>query len=437
MQVLIILSSFFLSSVQASSWNSTNDPTNLNANYNYSYDQMPKSGAVDENHIPWSDNYWESDWGGISLRWNTLTVEQRDPDLFEYRTVNRQALFQYTPPSLAQLRSMSRAELINLSPAEKYDILMGRYDYPTVKSERERTDPGMSDWQGICHGWVPAAINHVEPLPANATNGDGIVIPFGSSDVKALFSYYYGVTAYEYARGERTIARTGSLFQVLDQIDLFDPSTWINLVPNAVVFNGRGNQISPDALSDSATCADPAVWAQYGSVEKCKLAFSIAGNVADLNLVGQVGARSSRGDPNAGAFHVVMANQLGLLHQAFAANLNRFGKPSEIWNQPVTGYETHVDYDQRGSRGGTVGVTTTLTFVSEIPQNFDAVVGTPLQRFQKMVFSYDLEINSNGQIIGGSWTRNTHPSFLWKHDKLAVKGYFTKLNEIYHPKLAH
>ncbi|MBC7396670.1 MAG: hypothetical protein H7333_04430 [Bdellovibrionales bacterium] len=433
MKILIALFLALTSSAHADSWNSTNDPSNLSEAYNYTFDRMPLSGGVASDHMPWSDNYWESDWGGISLRWNTLTVAQRDPDLFEYRAVDRQALFQYVPPSLAQLKTMSREALINLSPAEKYDILMSRYDYPTVQSERERTDPGMHDWQGICHGWVPAAINHVEPLPVDVTNSDGMVIPFGSTDVKGLFSYYYGVTAYDYARGERKVARSGSLFQVLDQIDLFDPSTWVSLTPGAVVFNGNGGQISPDSLNDSAACADPAIWAQYGSVEKCKIAFSISGNVPDLNGVGQVGARGSKSDPNAGAFHVVMTNQLGLMHRAFAANLNRFGKATEIWNQPVTSYESRVDYDNGNRRGRRVGITTTLTFVTESPQSFEAVVGTPLQRFEKMVFSYELEIDSSGQIVGGNWRGGKHPGFLWKHDPIAIKGYFTKLNEIYHP----
>jgi hypothetical protein len=413
-------------------WNQTNDPANLNAGYNYNFDQLPLSGSVDPAHTPWSDNYWESDWGGISLRWNTLTVEQRDPDLFAYTSVNKEALFSYVPPSLEQLRTMSRDDLINLSPAEKYDILMGHYDYPTVYAERSLTSPDMKDWQGICHGWVPAAINVAEPQPIDATNADGVVIPFGSSDVKGLLSYYYGVTAYSYARGSRTVVRDGSNMQVLDQVDSFDPFNWINLVANAVIWNSNGRLANVDDSVDSAQCADPKFASAYGSLEKCIESFSFGGTVDSLNLVEQVGARSSKNDPNPGAFFVVLANQLGLMHQAFAANLNRSGHGDQIWNQPVSSYSTTVDYDKRKNNGGNVGLTTTLTYVSEIPQTFTAVVGTPTERFETMVFSYELDIDDNGNVTGGKWKHGTHPSFLWTHAKLPIRGYFSKLKSLFH-----
>jgi hypothetical protein len=425
----LVLLTLLSASSFADGWNSLNDPRNMSDHYTYRFNQLPMTGAVDANHMPWSDNYWESDWGGISLRWNTLTVAQRDPDLFEYRTVNRDALFQYSPPSLAQLRSMSRDELLNLSPAEKYDILMGRYDYPTVMSERQRTDPGMRDWQGICHGWVPAAINEKEPQPMDMPNADGIIIPFASSDIKGLLSYYYGVTGYQFARGARKVVRNGSFLQYLNSVDGTDSPSWINLDANATVWSNR-LRVTPTNSTDSAPCANPSFWASYGSMENCIVAYSFQSTVDDFNLVGQVGARNSGGDPNAGAFFIVMANQLGLEHAAFAANLNRSGHGNQIWNQPVSGYNTTMDYDHRDGLGGTVGLTTTLFFVSEIPQTYGAVVGTPAQRIEKMVFSYELTLDQNGNVTDGSWSSRLHPSFLWKHGKLPIQGYFSKLLEL-------
>lgn len=79
-----------------------------------------------------------------------------------------------------------------LSPAEKYDIFVGRYDFPTVQSEWRRTSPNDYTWEGLCHGWAPAALDFKQPYPVNMTNKDGIVIPFGSSDVKALLTYFMG-----------------------------------------------------------------------------------------------------------------------------------------------------------------------------------------------------------------------------------------------------
>jgi hypothetical protein len=369
------------------------------------------------------------------LRWNTLTQNQRDPDLYDYETVNKESLFEYTPPSLDDLRNMSREEKINLSPAEKYDIMMGRYDYPTVASERARTSPGMQDWQGICHGWVPAAIDEPEPQPIDATNADGILVPFGSSDVKGLLSYYYGITAYDYARGQRMVARNGSVFEEQESVDSFDVGKWLNLAADALVINGRGYEITPTSLNDSAVCDDQATAAGYGSREKCLEAFSIPATVDSLDFVAQVGSRSAGSDPNPGAFHVIIANQIGLMKKAFAGNINKYLKAGQIWNQPVTGYASVVDSDNRQGRGGEVHVTTTLTYVSEIPQTYAAVVNTPIERTSTMAFGYTLEIDSYGNITGGSWDSRYHPSFLWTHGRIPVMGYFGKLNQLAQPRL--
>jgi hypothetical protein len=425
----------------ANSFNETNDPRNMDPHYNFSFDSLPMEGGVDAAHMPWSDNYWESDWAGISLRWNTFNEHQLDPDGNE--SLDKYSTFAYTPPTREQVKAMSKDALKKLSPAEKYDILMGRYDYPTVRAERDRTGPDMDDWQGICHGWVPASINHPEPNPAEATNTDGVVVPFGSTDVKALLSHYYAITAYDFARGQRRVIRMGESFQYLDQIDSFDLRKWVKVAKDVLVFNNSNDtSVDAESFNDAAECKKPENVAQYGSEEKCKNAYSFSGSVDNLRLVGQVGARPEGGrrstsglnDPNAGAFYVVMANQLGLKKRSFVGDINK-RLNSEIWNQPIVAYKTQVDYDNGGGRRyRQIGLTTTLTYVSEIAQTWEPVVGTAKQRFMTITFSYTLEVDENGNITGGEWRTKFHPNFVWKHDKLEIRGYFQKVNDIYHPR---
>ena len=409
MKTILLGLTLFASFARAESWNGNNNPANMDT-YNYRFDQMPLSGAVEPAHMPWSDNYWESDWGGISLRWSSLTVRQRDPDLLEYDSINRDALFQYAPPSLGRLKQMSRDELVKLSPAEKYDILMSRYDYPTVNAERTRVDPSIPNWQGLCHGWVPASINNPEPMPTDVMNADGILIPFGSSDLKGLMTYYYGVIAYDFARGEGGIAKNNNYLDVLNQPAFSSPLT---------AFNFAAGSLASRFLEN----------AFFSQIERPR-----PKPTGYQNVVGQIGVHTSLNDPNPGAFHVVMANQLGLMHQAFAGNLNLTVHPNEIWNQPISSFTSKVDYDHRSPYGGNVGITTSLTFVTEIPQTWDAVVGTPNQRFKTMIFSYDLEVDSDGMITGGRWRAGIHPNFLWNHHHIPVLGYYSKLNDIFHSK---
>lgn len=440
LRVLSLLGLGFVSA-GAEPWNSINDPRNMNPNYEYRFDALPFKGGVDDAHMPWSDNYWESDWGGISLRWVGLPEAQLDPEGTE--VLDKYAQFRYLPPTRSEVMGMSKADLAKLSPAEKYDIAMGRYDLPTHRSERLRTSPNRPDWEGICHGWVPAAIHHAEPLPVEITNPDGLVIPFGSSDVKALLSYYYGVPAYDFARGSRQLMKKGDQLFQLDQVDSFDPMRWLALPSFKGAFWG-GYEILPEKLSDGKFCDDPNYAAPYGGLEKCQKAHSISGFVESLNTVGQIGVRPQKRelfgvkgvkDPNPGAFHIVMANQLGKMNEAFVANIPKKVKNAEIWNQPVVAFETRVvDFD-RNRRGSKVKVVTRMTYVAEIAQQWEPVVGTPKQRFATMEFGYTLELDSAGRITGGEWAnRKYHPSFLWKHDKLELRGYFQKLNDIYKPR---
>ena len=440
MKNIALLLVLFSITTHASSWDEVNSPANMNRNYDYSFSNLPLSGSLDQKNMPWSDNYWESDWGGISLRWKSLTDDQLDPD--QAVPVDKPSLFSYVPPTKSQVKTMTKDQLAELSPAEKYDILMGRYDYPTVKSERARTGPEMKEWQGICHGWVPAAINNAEPSPTEAVNADGVTVPFGATDLKGLLSYYYGVPAYEYARGKRQVVRSGSFLQYLDQVDSFDPFAWVSIVGNSDVYT-NGYSIDLNKMEDSTKCNDAEYAARYGSRERCIMALEVSADVNSLNLVGQVGERASKGmasrgfrDPNPGAFHVVMANQLGLMKRAFAGNINKKIRNGEIWNQPIVGYQSRVEDDRHHRSGsGRVHVITTLTYVSEIGQTWEPVVGTPKQRFSEFEFGYTLELDHNGNITGGEWDdKKMHPSFIWKHDKLEIKGYMSKLNEIYHPR---
>jgi hypothetical protein len=41
------------------------------------------------------------------------------------------------------------------------------------------------------NGWAVASFKHQEPTPKVLVNPDGIAIPFGAADIKALVSYYY------------------------------------------------------------------------------------------------------------------------------------------------------------------------------------------------------------------------------------------------------
>jgi hypothetical protein len=320
---ILALTLFFATSVFATdndlqgSWDSYNRPTKMSDQFIYKMSDLPLSGSLSEAELPWSDTYMPSKKGGIAYRWANPTSDA----------------WSYGLASLAQLKKMSVEQVQKLSPAEKFDIYMGRYDYPTVKKERARTSPRDKHWEGICHGWAPAALLHREPQVKYVTNSDGITIPFGSSDIKALLIYYYG------------------------KVD-WDPSAWIGKRCPGGIFNRKG----------------------------CR-------------------------GVNPGTLHVILANQLGVMKRGFIADIDR---TREIWNQPVYAFQSEVV--------GTVGVRevlvrTTMFYADELKQSmFEPQMQTRGVKFEKQLYKYSVEMDTDGNITGGTWYSDVRPGFLWQHE---------------------
>jgi hypothetical protein len=139
------------------------------------FDLLPLQGRVSEQGQFWSGHPWPSRRGSINQRWNA----PERPDVY------------LRSPSAREALTMPVTLLGQLSPAEKYDLYQGRYDYPLRREVEGIVRSAEHDWEGICHGWAAASLNHVEPVGVTVRNPDGLEIPFGSADVKALLSYAY------------------------------------------------------------------------------------------------------------------------------------------------------------------------------------------------------------------------------------------------------
>jgi hypothetical protein len=169
-------------------WNEKNDPYHLLPNgYEINVHRLSLSGKA--NLSPWSDSYWPSYQAGISKRWSE-------------RSSNPADYFLYTPPTRSEVLAMSKEDLRKLSPAEKFSIYVGDYRYTLVQAERVRTSPTKLRWEGICNGWAAASMLFSEPKPVELQSVEGITLPFGASDVKALLSYYMAF----YGQGYRMIS---------------------------------------------------------------------------------------------------------------------------------------------------------------------------------------------------------------------------------------
>lgn len=156
-------------------WDGWNNPFKMNENFETDLDKLPLSGSIDNAGLAWPGYYWANNRGGIAQRWRSSNP--RD--------------FKYDSPSLSQIQALSQDQINELSPAEKFDIFMGDYSYPTVKRVWGQTRRGADAWHGICHGVSPSSLHHAEPNTKTLINKDGVELTFYAADIKALLAYHY------------------------------------------------------------------------------------------------------------------------------------------------------------------------------------------------------------------------------------------------------
>lgn len=302
----------------AAAWDVDNAPTRFGPTGSLVFSELPLEGKVAQK--PFAGHSWKERKGGIAYRWLTGT-----------------AAWNYTPPSFASVSSLSEAQLRALSPAEKFDILTGREDFPTVSNERNRNDVNGLSWYGLCHGWALSAVLFQEPSPVVLTSPSGVRIPFGSADTKALLAYYAGEA-------------------------LFSRRQFVGL-----------------------RC-----WGEEPGSPACR-------------------------DMNAGAFHVLLASEVGRKKRSFVVELSA---DEEIWNKPVLSYSSSVESKRKGASPGAAHGTkeeVTLRTMVTYVHNGDAAWEAEPQStsLRTYTYRYRLELGEGGQVIGGHWLQNSFPDFAW------------------------
>jgi hypothetical protein len=347
----------------------------------HTFHDLPLKAELPDNRFGWSDSFWPSRRGGIAFRWNSP-----NPQPFTYKLKTR-----------AEILTMSQSELSELSPAELYDISQSDYSFKLTRKVLREYSPKDLWWEGICHGWALAAGNYAEPDKTVVTNKEGIEVPFGSSDVKALISMH---DAY-----------------------------------NSKGFNVRVG-------------------------ERCKVPGKVAGEALEADgivpIVSKRDAEKSEcSDVNAGSFHIVLTSMIGINGHSFVAEVDRY---NDVWNQPVVGYESQVaeelqltDLDKSRGIDRKIRILTSMSYGDELefykPERAaegylgfvskEPVTGTPAQQVTSRNYEYILELYRNGKIIGGEWISEGRPDFLWMKKKdvrfLNGKMPLSGLNSIYKP----
>jgi len=327
----------------------------------------------------WSDDYWPIYTGGLAYRYAEpgFWINSDKPRPTDWKTPSNHIL-----KKLPADKMIRAGRTNNLSPAEKYDLLVG-----DARSPNDKKQPGYSltrahlreltqktaNWEGTCDGWSFAAINEPPPVKAvKVKNRAGHPITFYPSDIRALLTLLYS---------DYNVYSFGQL------------------------------------------CKEKKPRVEGGRARN-------PGRVINANCRGL----------NPGIFHTVLINQMGIGKRSFVVDSDY---TSEVWNLPVMSYSAEYYNPQTGeSFKNSFNAKVPRTHYNSDPNWFNRdpervayIVGVRLkikyqvenfpiakerippshERFFDDLLSYDLELDAGGNIIGGEWTghsKTNHPDII-------------------------
>jgi hypothetical protein len=331
------------------SWDAQNNPAQFDPRFSYEFAKLPLSGNTGQE--PWSDTYWPENKGGIGYRW----VPGRPT----------KDAWAYTPPSEADVKRMTVTDVMYLSPAEKYDIYMGRFDYPMLDYARrrnhktDRNGKATPDWKGVCNAWAAVSLYFKEPREVMLQSPQGIWVPFGSSDIKALLIAARDLTG--------------------------------NLNP---VYSGyRCNQKKPSFNNISSKAA-------------CNGLNAGAFHVLLANLV-QTGKN-------------------GFIMDIDAA-LEIWNQPVYAYQSKVVEERNGASKGAAPGTAREVKVHTSVWYTAELDPNWFPHLSRGANFHKTATYQYRLELDGTGHIIGGMWESKERPDFAWMQDKPDLSGTVTEM----------
>jgi hypothetical protein len=329
-----------------------------------------RSGAVDV--APWSSDYWPIRNGQIAVRYRDRSFPA-NPGRFTW--AQAWAYFLANPFG-------SASAVDNLSPAEKYDLLVGDGNFTLTKNQwsqgqwYQEQHGNVESWMGLCHGWAAAAYLDARPTQAvQMTAVDGTKINFYPDDIKAL-------SVLKWSNG----------------------SAVLNGVAANRFIGGRCNSKEPKI--DEAS-----------------------GRIDDQECF----------DTNPGTFHLALVNQIGRNKRSMVMDATF---DYEVWNQPIKSYsyqffnpktkarasnfvdasvalndpsfnDNFKDFRDNPAAKKVVGIIMEVEYVAETSPSLRETDSEANDATTTARYMYDLELNAQGGIVGGEWYQNAHPDFLW------------------------
>lgn len=316
---------------------------------------------------PWSGDYWAYSRGLLGFRF-------LDSEFLNNYDWNSRYQYIQKNPASALIEKNGQATVKNLSPSEKYDLIVGDTAFALTSSmwsqgKKYYDESGtVEDWMGICHGWASASI--IVPRPAKSvqitSDDQKYSVDFNPSEIKGLVSYSWATNSYP-ARSLGVRCNTKN--------------------PER---DENGRIIDPDCFD-----LNPAAWhiSVVHMLGKLKRAF-----VMDATYDYEVWNQPVKSYKYS-YFNVNTGENISDLTLAAV-------KKSDLINDQFAKYRSEmVD--------AVVGVRMQVAYIVESPSTAVATDSVNRDIIRWVQYVYDLELDSSGSIIGGEWKTWAHPDFIW------------------------
>jgi hypothetical protein len=398
---------------------------------------LPAVGDVVQGggHTPFSDTYWPDTDMGIAARYADVDgnpTDQNKRSTIVLNAENRNACSGFDcRPTLDELRVWPQKAIDALSPAEKFDIANGEYNYPLTHRVTKRLNGDGNGSYGICHGWAPAASNYSEPLPVTYVNKDGIRVNWGTSDVAGIMSFYYAFEASEFDEtGVKNSTKNipGMVFFDYRVIGLrckthhckntVDPAAFHLAMTNLMGLNHRSFEVQQNNGDD--------MW-----------------NQPTLGYASVISEPKPIGGPLGVVAEVDVTTDLYFTDDTEPFHLPKNGTLSldEIASS-VDGYE-RLGLSQAMSPGG-------FNIISK-DNNNRGCIDVLKFRIDGILFdychagvdsrhlTYSLQLDAQGNIVSGNWTGDSKNKienqigFIWRASRVPFRGKYQVLNNLYKP----
>jgi hypothetical protein len=307
----------------------------------------------------WSGHYWPHFQGSLAVRYRDqafISLIKNKEQFSKFKELaEKKPLYTYS----------GKENL--LSPAEKYDLLVGDDSFSLTKYSWEISEKAMNlagnvpTWRGICDGW--SAASQMMPRPVRSVTvktPKGQPITFYPEDLKALGSLLYGR-----AQNEVIFLGKRCRSQVLG------------------TFTGACEGTNPAAFHK----------ALINRVGKLKKTF-----VADVS-------------PGSEVWNYPVKSYKITYYNVFSEEESpNFLEVAESFLKKNRFARTNKRHKNTMS---IVGVKATVVYANMREANLFESDGTSMDETLEKTYYYDLELDHSHQILGGEWFGSNRPDFIW------------------------